>query len=414
MPSRNGGGLGTNQESVRRHNVATVLGHVHRSNGISRAGLTRLMGLNRSTIADLVRELEELAAVRQSVPSSNGKSKSGRPSISVDPASESIYVLAAEIGVEAMQIARIGLGGKPLDRVSGATPSSRDPHEVAKRLGVLLDEMLDAAGDRGRLVGIGLAVPGVVNDAEGLVEFAPNLGWNKVRFGELLAANLSVDVPIRLGNDGELGALAEHIRGAGRDKSDLIYLSCDVGVGGGFILGGQPNRGASGYAGEVGHMRFDSRGDTCRCGNIGCWETVVGSHALADAVGSLGPEPAQLRSALGELSASDAGAIPALATYASDLGTGLGVLVNMFNPEAIILGGVMRDAYPLIQEPVLEAMRTWALRAPVERVEVLLPGLADNSTLVGAAEIAFSDLLEDPVAVLGDEVVVGAESANAV
>ena len=90
---------------------------------------------------------------------------------------------------------------------------------------------------------------------------------------------------MHIGNDAELGALAEHTRGAGRHMNHLIYVSCDVGVGGGVIVAGAPMMGASGYAGEIGHQPFNPQGQTCRCGNVGCWETEIGSHAVADAVG---------------------------------------------------------------------------------------------------------------------------------
>ena len=401
---RSRGGTGTNQEEVRRHNLATLLGHVHRSGGLSRADLTQRMGLNRSTIADLVRELEQLDTVTQATPSTRSRAGSGRPSISVRPASESVFVLAAEIGVESMQVARIGLGGEPLDRMSGATPPGGDPHEVVDRLVSMIEAMHASAHHETRLVGVGLALPGVVNDADGIVRFAPNLGWADVPFGELLTERFPAAVPIHLGNDGELGALAEHTRGAGRGKSDLIYLSCDVGVGGGVIAGGHAQRGATGYAGELGHMRFDPHGQTCRCGNVGCWETAVGSHALATALKCPVSRPEMITVAVRDLIQAGRKPSAALRRYAEALGIGLGGIVNAFNPQTIILGGVLRGVYPLIREPVLEAMRSWALRAPADEVEVVLPGLGPNSVLVGAAEIAFSDLLQDPVGLLASTV----------
>lgn len=403
MAARSRGGKGTNQEEVRRHNLATLLGHVHRSGGISRAELTRRMGLNRSTIADLVRELDELETVTQATPSIRTRAGSGRPSIAVRPASESVFVLAAEIGVESMQVARIGLGGEPLDRMSGATPSGGEPKEVVDRLVSMIEAMYASAHRKSRLVGVGLAVPGVVNDADGIVRFAPNLGWADVGFGQMLTERFPATVPIHLGNDGELGALAEHTRGAGRGKSDLIYLSCDVGVGGGVIAGGQAQRGATGYAGELGHMRFDPRGATCRCGNVGCWETSVGSHALAAALKLPVSRPELIALAVRDLIESGKRPSAALRKYGEALGIGLGGIVNVFNPQTIILGGVLRTVYPLIHDTVLAAMHSWALTAPADEVEVVLPGLGPNSVLLGAAEIAFSDLLADPVGLLAGQ-----------
>ena len=135
MADRRRRGTGTNQEEVRRHNLATLLGHVHRSGGVSRAQLTERMGLNRSTIADLVRELEDLDVVTQSPPKVGKihRGGAGRPSNDVKPAVDSAYVIAAELGVDSMDVARIGLGGRLMDRVSTTTPANRDPRRSSTR-----------------------------------------------------------------------------------------------------------------------------------------------------------------------------------------------------------------------------------------------------------------------------------------
>lgn len=398
MAERRRTGSGTNQEAVRRHNLATVLEHVHRSGGVSRAQLTERMGLNRSTIADLVRELETLELVTQSTPEVNSGQRlgAGRPSIDVKPAPESVFVLAAEIGVDTMDVARVGLGGQPLDRMSTTTPGDGDPERLVDTLVEMMRMMLRTARAGSRLVGVGIAVPGVVTDSDGLVRFAPNLGWHDVPLTDLVATRISDRVPVHLGNDAELGALAEHTRGAGRQYSDLIYLSCDVGIGGGVIVSGAPMRGASGYAGEVGHQPFNPAGRTCRCGNVGCWETEIGSHAVAEAVGCPIGEMHRLPEYL------QPGNEPpeALRALGRSLGLGLGGLVNVFNPEVVILGGVLRWVLPLVHDDVLATMRDWALLAPAEQARIELPSLGGDSVIIGAAELGFTDVLLDPVDML--------------
>ena len=391
-------GTGTNQEAVRRHNLATLLGHVHHSGGVSRAQLTERMGLNRSTIGDLVRELDELAVVSQSVPEAGPtpRAGAGRPSLDVNPDPDSVFVLAVQLGVDSMDAARVGLGGGVLERISRPTPADRDPEVVIDVVVEMLRELLRSAEEGSRLVGIAAAVPGVVNDASGLVRFAPNLGWSDVPFSPLLAERIGLQVPVRLGNDAELGALAEHIRGAGRAKSHLIFLSCDVGVGGGVIVEGLPMRGASGYAGEVGHQRFDNGGTRCRCGNTGCWETEIGSHAVAEAVGC----PPDAIDRLPDYLQPGTDVTPELRHLGRALGIGLGGLVNVFNPEVVILGGVLRWVFPLVRDDVLDALDAWALDAPAREAQIVLPWLGGDSVIVGAAELAFTDLLADPVGVL--------------
>ncbi len=398
MPDRRRSGTGTNQEAVRRHNLATLLGHVHRSGGVSRAQLTERMGLNRSTIADLVHELEDVSAVHQSTPEAGTmpRAGAGRPSIDVNPDPEGVFVIAAELGVDTMDVARIGLGGQPLDRMSTPTLSDPEPEALLETLMELFRSMLKTAEDRGRLVGIGIAVPGVVTDSAGLVRFAPNLGWTDVELSAMLTRRVGQKVPVHLGNDAELGALSEHTRGAGRNKSDLIYISCDVGVGGGVIVGGVPMMGASGYAGEIGHQPFNPSGHTCRCGNVGCWEVEIGSHAVAAAVGCPIVEIHQL----GDYLQPGSEVTDELRQLGRSLGLGLGGLVNVFNPEVIILGGVLRRVFPLVREDVLASLHDWALTAPAEQAQIVLPALDGDSVIIGAAELAFTDLLHDPVDVL--------------
>ncbi len=395
MADRGRRGTGTNQEAVRRHNLATLLGHVHRSGGVSRAQLTERMGLNRSTIADLVRELEDLSAVRQSTPEAgtSPRAGAGRPSIDVNPDPEAVFVIAAELGVDTMDVARVGLGGQPLDRISTATPSDPDPEALLDTLVELVRSMLKTADAQARLVGIGIAVPGVVTNSAGLVRFAPNLAWTDVPLSAMLSARVGRRVPVHLGNDAELGALSEHTRGAGRHKNDLIYISCDVGVGGGVIVGGVPMMGASGYAGEIGHQPFNPRGHTCRCGNVGCWEVEIGSHAVAAAVGC---PPDQMHRLVDFLQPRP-GVPPELRRLGRSLGLGLGGLVNVFNPEMVILGGVLRWVFPLVRDDVLEALDEWALEAPAEQAQIVLPWLGGDSVIIGAAELAFTALLENPV-----------------
>jgi predicted NBD/HSP70 family sugar kinase len=364
------------------------------------------MGLNRSTIADLVRLLEELDVVTQSTPEAGAIPRvgAGRPSIDVKPAAESVFVLAAELGVDTMDVARVGLGGEPLDRVSTRTPVDRDPEVLVDTLVDLLRTMLNTADEKARLVGVGLAVPGVVTDSAGLVRFGPNLGWIDVPLTSILEDRIGRRVPVHIGNDAELGALAEHTRGAGRHLNHLVYLSCDVGVGGGVIVAGSPMMGASGYAGEFGHQPFNPRGHTCRCGNVGCWETEIGSHAVAAAVGCPSTEMHRLVEYL-RPGATVPEELRALGRW---LGLGLGSLVNVFNPEMVILGGVLRWVFPLVSEDVLEALGAWALDAPAEQAQIVLPALGGDSSIIGAAELAFTDVLHDPVEVLASSAGAGA------
>lgn len=394
-------GLGTNQEAVRRHNLGTVLGHVHSAGQISRAELTSLMGLNRSTIAGLVAELESLGVSERTLPIEGARQGAGRPSAGVRLAAQGPYVIAVDLGVDRAVVARVGLGGRVLQRAQAPVLCDGEAWQVGASVAALIRGVVTDAPPSAPLVGIGISVPGLVRRSDGLIRLAPNLEWHDVSFGGIVLAALGLDVPVSLANDADLGALAEHRRGAGVGVDDLIYVSGNVGVGAGVITGGHRLEGAGGYAGEVGHLRFNPQGRLCHCGNLGCWETEVGAHAIAQAIHCPADKVAQLDEVLdgfGEPS-------PELRAIGTSLGHGLASIVNAFNPRLVVLGGYFRSLYSLVRAEVNAGVADRALPAPLESVTLTLPGLGADSALLGAAEIALEPLFVDPVAALGTALV---------
>jgi predicted NBD/HSP70 family sugar kinase len=179
---------------------------------------------------------------------------------------------------------------------------------------------------------------------------------------------------------------------------NVIYLSGEVGVGGGIVLDGRLMAGAGGYGGEVGHMVINPQGEVCRCGSRGCWETVIGHDAIVRAAGM----PAESTEIIDVVRAAEQGdtlAKQALADAGDWLGTGIGNLVNIFNPEVIVLGGHLADLLPQVSGVLFDRVGH-SIRPSREQVTVVAPGLGRDSTLLGAAEGVFSTLLADPLGVL--------------
>ena len=265
-------------------------------------------------------------------------------------------------------------------------------------------ELLVDVPDDALLVGVGVGIPGIVSTEDGRIHYAPNLQWRDVAFGDLLQQRIGGRVPVVIGNDANLGVLAEHARGVARGMSDVVYLSGDVGVGAGLITRGRGLFGTVGYAGEVGHMRISSDGRRCRCGNRGCWETEIGAVAVADALGTPSHDIAHLVSLLEEVRTPS---LP-LREVGYKLGVGISNLVNVFDPQAVILGGLLSALYPAVRSDVDAELRHGTLDAADRRTEVLLPGLGRDSVLVGAGELAFGAMMADPLLVSAEaESVVG-------
>jgi predicted NBD/HSP70 family sugar kinase len=306
-----------------------------------------------------------------------------------------MYVLALDLGVEHLIAARIGLGGVVLDRRE--MRRSQLDHDVMKslnRIEALVEKMLAGAPAMATCVGVGVAVCGVVGGQDGIVRFAPNLAWEDVPLGSMLAERLGGSLPVTVGNDGDLGALAEHVRGAAAGMSDVVYISGEVGIGGGIITGGLPLAGAGGYGGEIGHMCVNPRGRLCRCGRRGCWETEVGEEAVLLATGA--PAGAEMADVLAALAAGDRRTVAGMRKVGEWMGIGVVNLVNIFNPEMVIFGGSMRTVFTLTEEPTRGAL-DFALAAPREQVRLEVATLGSDSTLVGAAELAFAPLLDNPL-----------------
>ncbi|WP_205471458.1 ROK family protein [Nocardioides sp. SYSU D00038] len=393
-------GTGSNQESVRRHNLGTLLRHVHRVGQTSRADLTGLMGLNRSTIAGLVGELESMRVIEHVTPSSTrspARQGAGRPSAGVRLAADGPYVIAVDLGVDRATVARVGLGGRVLERASAPVESRPEAWQVGASVAALIRAVVAGAPTTSPLVGIGVSVPGLVRRSDGLIRLAPNLEWVDVSFGSIVLAALGVEIPVSLANDADLGALAEHHRGAGVGVDDLVYVAGNVGVGAGVVVGGVRLTGSGGYAGEIGHLPLNPEGAMCHCGNAGCWETEVGGTAVAAAIRCPADRVPQLDEELAALSAPT----PELRRIGRHLGNGLAAIVNAFNPRLVVLGGYFSGLFTLVGGEVQAALSTRALPAPLESVTLSHPALGADSSLLGAAEIAFEPLLADPESALG-------------
>lgn len=388
---------GIGQEAPRNANMNALLTLVHVQGPTTRAALTTALGLNRSTIGDLTRRLGELGLVVEVPPGEEpvvpGR-RSGRPSLVVAPR-EDVTVLAVALDVDRITVALVGLGGAVLDRRT--RHHQRGEHDCA-RVVETVSQMcteLTAQHVARRIVGIGVSIPGAVREGDGMVRFAPNLGWTDEPFADLLAAEL--DLPVLAANDADLGARAEHLRGAGTGASDVAYLSGSVGIGGGFYVGGVPLRGAMGYAGEVGHVMVDSNGERCRCGAVGCLETKVGENQLLTAAGRLpGGGPPAVAEVIKAAAGGDTRARDAVDHAAHWLGVGLRPVFALFNPDVVVLGGLLSQVWNARHDIVLHGLDPGSLISARDVLDIRPSTLGDDAALLGAVELAFAPLLAQP------------------
>jgi predicted NBD/HSP70 family sugar kinase len=373
-----------------------VLERLHLGGPTSRSDLVRTTGLNRSTIADLLAELTALGLVeeRRGSPGTGP----GRPSPVVQLVAHRASALAVELAVDSIAVATLGLGGHVYNRVRVARPRGRfSPEETVQDVAKLAGPLVDSLPRDHVLVGIGVGVVGITRRSDGFVHLAPNLGWRDVALAPMLGAELGVGVPVLAANEADLGALAEHRRGRRPGVANLVYVSGEAGIGTGVIVDGRPLLGSAGYAGEAGHTLVNPTGVGCRCGATGCWETEAGEAALLRRAG-IGEGPDRLSEVVDRAAAGDGATLAALGEVGRWLGVGIGDLVNVFNPDLVVLGGMYERLFGLLEPAVVEGARERMLAAPGAMVSIERSALGPDASLIGAAELVMSRVIADPAA----------------
>jgi predicted NBD/HSP70 family sugar kinase len=326
----------------------------------------------------------------------------GRPSPIVAAAPEGAVVLAIDLAVDSIAVATVGLGGHVFNRLRIDRPRDRfSPDETVDDAVKLAEPLLGALPEGHHFAGVGVAVVGVTRRADGYVHLAPNLGWRDVPLGHMLTERLGwFDADVAVANEADLGALSEHRRGVKPGVSNLLFVSGEVGIGVGIIIGGEPGLGAAGYAGEAGHTLINPAGSRCRCGSIGCWETEAGEGALLRRAGApVAGGRAAVDRVIALAEAGDAKVLAALDSVGGWLGLGIADLVNLFNPELVVLGGLFSRIEPLIRQATADSMGSRVLAAPGSMVEVVPTALGIDAQLIGAAELALSGIIANPAQV---------------
>jgi len=388
--------IGQRSETVRRANLSAIVRELHAHGPLSRSDLVARTGLTRSAIRGLIGELASAGLVTESRAARLGTPGRPSPLVRLDP--DGAVVLALEIEVDSLAAAVVGLGGHVFELERVDRPRSHSSlDETVTDLAELAALVRARRPADDPLIGIGLGVVGIVRRADGFVSMAPNLGWRDVALGRAVAVALGGVAGVSVANEADLGALAEQRRGAARGQDHVIFISGEVGVGGGLIVDGLPLTGAAGYGGEVGHMTVDPDGAPCGCGSIGCWETVVGGGALLERAGrSRESGRAGIDAVLRDAADGSEIALAALDHVGRWLGIGLASLVNVLDPRLIVLGGLFGRIHPFVIAPLTRELDRRTLPASRALVRVAPATLGVDASLLGAAELAFEPLLADP------------------
>ncbi|MGV0852316.1 ROK family transcriptional regulator, partial [Mycolicibacterium phlei] len=376
--------MGTSTDDVRRRNLSSVLTLVHRRRALSRADLTRLTGLSRSTTKDLVEELVARGLVEEAP--GPALPQVGRPSPIVRP-TDRLLAVSVTPEVDAVTVGLVTMGGVVRQVVRRPTERVPTPEDTVAIAAETIAEIRAGLRDNQVVTAAGLAVPGLVHGPESAVQLAPNLDWHDVEIGQMLSK--ATDLTVFATNDANAGAVAEHLFGNHADAEHMIYVNGGPsGVGAGFVVAGGLLEGVAGYAGELGHT-YVGGGEQCHCGSVGCLETEVTQAPLTRLLAELDhPDGAPT----GPTSAER----DVLTRQARALAIALGNAVNMLNPRLIVLGGFLR-VFPAFAASVLhDELSRHSMSAPCALVRVVPATLGSDTLVIGAAELAFGPVLADP------------------
>lgn len=393
--------------SLRRHNLGLVLRVLRELGPRSRAKIAVDTGLNKATVSSLVSELEERGLVR---PGDLDRGTVGRPGHTIELDGRSVAGVGAEVNVNHIAVIAVGLRGEAFyDRWLPLDTSRLDAAAVLDALTPLITDALARAAERGaQVVGLTVGVAGLVDRGTGMLTVAPNLGWRNVPVKDLLTERLGRQLyRLTVDNEANLAVMAETHAGPSAERENLIVLVGEVGLGGGIVAEGRLLRGAKGYAGEIGHMMVDPYGRVCSCGRTGCWETVVGLHALLSAATDPDDpvrDPARaLEERLAELNrraeVGDARTLAAMRQVAHWLGIGLGNVVNLLNPGTVVLGGYFSLVGDWMLDEINAELTAAGIAPESGGCKIELSRLGFSAPVRGAATVSLEPVFDDPTLV---------------
>lgn len=393
---------------VRRLNASLLLNTLRISSPQSRADLAKLTGLGRTTVSSLVDELLARGLVHEMglQPSGGGRpgtrlglNPGGGCAIGVELNTDFVLAVLTDFVAHVRWQRRVEFDTLEPDRIISVAQD-------------LIAEALDynARTDALTPLGIGVGVLGLVQADTGELRLAPNLHWHNLPLQSIWHERYGI--PVFVENQATAAALGEHYFGAAKDYADTIFIDASVlGIGAGIVLNGKLFKGSQGFAGEAGHMVVDPNGPLCGCGNRGCWEAVLSSPAIAGrlreriergepsvAVDLVGGDLDELTLETVHQAAvmGDAPAEAVLIEASRWMGYGLANLINIFNPQLVILGGALSQTLAPYLDEVRQAVRDRALAPPVEGVAIELSSLGSNACVMGTIAVVLDEILREP------------------
>ncbi len=395
---------GSNISLVKEHNLQAILLSFLHEQRISRVELSQRTALSSTTITNLTAELLEEGIIQEQGEEERDTARRvGRPRTMLRLVPDARYAIGVHIGIGLYRVAITNLHAEILAHIDGDYRLGEPPTQVLQAISDSVRRIINDSGiNRERILGLGVGASGLVDRKLGVNVFAPRLGWRNVEIGRRLHAWL--DLPVSVENNVRAMAIGEAFFGDGKEANVLAFVYGRIGVGAGFVMDGQVYRGSEGGAGEFGHMiMLNEGGQTCSCGQRGCLETLVTEHEIvrqAQTLATNAPDSLlanhlsrtdEIRTIEKIFAAAREGdeAIQALLTRrARYLGIALANLVNILNPDLILLGGMFAEGIDLILPSADLVMREMALGELGAKVRLKPTRFGWRAGVIGASSLA--------------------------
>jgi glucokinase-like ROK family protein len=391
-------------KNIKNFNKRMILDLIRfTAEGISRAELARQMYLTRSAISCIVDDLNRLGLIDEI---RMGNTTGGRRPIMLSINPNYRHVVGIDMGVTHLGIILTDFSAHVLEEIEQPFSVADGPMSCLRQIDHHLDELLCRMNlGFDHISAIGISVPGPVMYEQGKVSSPPIMpGWDEFPIRKQLEELWQV--PVRIGNDAELGALGEWAYGAGRGENHLAYIKVGTGVGAGFILDGRIYRGKTGSAGEIGHITIQENGPLCCCGNYGCLEAMAGGRAIArnacmaiknghrTLLSTINPDNIHAIDVAQAAQRGDLIAQQIITEAGTYLGIAVASLINLFNPGMIIIGGGVSQIGDLLLEPIRKIVMEKSLHSAVKEVRITSGVLGKRASAMGAVVQAINLILE--------------------
>lgn len=388
-----------NQQLVKQINKTLVLETILHEAPISRADISQKVGLNKGTVSSLVNELLEDQLIYESGP---GQSSGGRRPVILLFNDKAGFSIGIDLGVNYILGVLTDLRGNIMVEVNKKL-TVRSYEVVIEILQSVISDLINAAPQSHYgIVGIGIGVPGLVNN-HGEVLVAPNLGWKNINLREEIEN--CFDIPVVIENEANAGAYGEKLYGAGKENDNILYISAGIGIGIGIILNGELFYGMNGFSGEAGHMIVQVNGKDCTCGSSGCWELYASEKALLEEAKKLKltditEETLSIELLLELANSGNEDIINLFHSIGMYLGVGINNIINIFNPEQVIIGNRLAMAKDWLEKSIEKFIKNHTMKYHQKDLIISFSKHAYYSAAIGVSAQMIDQFLNNAVSIL--------------